>query len=240
MTETTTTAPAVPGAPGLFQRLVGTVFSPRATYTAVAARPRWLGALAVSAALVMATQYAFLSSEVGRQLALDQQVSAMEGFGVTVTDEMYDQMAQGIERQGYIGLVFTLIFIPIVTAVISGIFMMVFTMLLGGAGTFRQVFAVVSHAGFITAVAALLITPLSIATGRTIATDLGLFVPMLEETSFVTVFLGAINLLYVWWFINLAIGLGVLYRRRTGPIATTLLSLYAVGALAWAAFRSGS
>ena len=237
----TTTLP-VSDAPdiGLASRLLGVVFSPRKTYAAIAARPRWLGAIAVSAALIMATQYAFLSSEVGRQLAIDQQVSAMEAFGATVTDEMYDQLAEAVEQRGYIGLIFTPIFIPIVTAIIAGIFMGVFTMLLGGAGTFKQVFAVVAHAGFITAAAALFITPLSIATGRAAGADLGLFVPMLEETSFIAVFLGAINLFYVWWFISLAIGLGVLYRRRTGPIATTLLSLYVVGALAWAAIRSGS
>lgn len=240
MTETSSPPAPAPAEMGLASRLLGTLFSPRQTYAAVAARPRWLGALAVSIVLIMATQYAFLSSETGRQLALDQQVAAMEGFGMTVTDEMYDQLEQGIERQGYVGLVFTVIVIPIITAAIAGIFMLVFTMLLGGAGTFRQVFAVASHAGFITSVAALLITPLSIAAARPIRTDLGLFVPMLEETSFVAVFLGAINLMYVWWFINLAIGLATLYRRRTGPIAVTLISLYAVGALAWAAIRSGS
>ena len=44
--------------------------------------------------------------------------------------------------------------------------------------------------------------------------------------------LGSIDLIYVWWMVSLAIGLGVLYRRRTGPIATTLLILYAsIGAI---------
>jgi len=34
-------------------------------------------------------------------------------------------------------------------------------------------------------------------------------------------------LFLIWWMVSLAIGLGVLYRRRTGPIATTLLGIYA-------------
>ena len=63
---------------------------------------------------------------------------------------------------------------------------------------------------------------------------------MLEETSFITRFLGAIDLILVWWIFTLAIGLGVLYKRRTGGIATTLLALYVVIALIIGYVRSGS
>ena len=38
--------------------------------------------------------------------------------------------------------------------------------------------------------------------------------------------------------IRMAVGLAVLYRKRTGPIATTLLSIYAVIALIVAFVRS--
>jgi hypothetical protein len=39
-------------------------------------------------------------------------------------------------------------------------------------------------------------------------------------------FLGAIDLFVIWWIVSLAIGLGVLDRRRTSPIATTLIVIY--------------
>ena len=55
-----------------------------------------------------------------------------------------------------------------------------------------------------------------------------------------TLFLGSIDLFFVWATISLAIGLGVLYRRRTGPIAVTMLGLYVGIALVIAFFRSGS
>jgi hypothetical protein len=42
----------------------------------------------------------------------------------------------------------------------------------------------------------------------------------------------------VWWLVVLAIGLGVLYRRKTQPIAITLFGIYAVIILAIAAFTS--
>jgi len=70
--------------------------------------------------------------------------------------------------------------------------------------------------------------------------NLAIFVPMLEETSFVTKFLGSIDLILVWWIVTISIGLGVMYRRRTGGIATTLLAIYVVIALIVGYVRSGS
>ena len=69
-------------------------------------------------------------------------------------------------------------------------------------------------------------------------TNLGVFVPFLEETSFPARFLGALDLVVMWWMLNLAIGLGVLYKRRTGPIAVGLFVTYLVIALVIAAVRS--
>ena len=39
-------------------------------------------------------------------------------------------------------------------------------------------------------------------------------------------FLGMIDLFLVWWVVVLAIGLAVLYKRRTGPVAFSLLGAY--------------
>jgi hypothetical protein len=61
---------------------------------------------------------------------------------------------------------------------------------------------------------------------------------MLSETSFAAHLLGTIDLFLIWYLFILAIGLGVLYRRRTQPIEISLLSLYAVIALAIAVFKS--
>ena len=47
-----------------------------------------------------------------------------------------------------------------------------------------------------------------------------------------------IDLFVVWWVFVLAVGIGVLYRRRTQPIAMGLFGTYAVIALAVAAVMS--
>ena len=61
---------------------------------------------------------------------------------------------------------------------------------------------------------------------------------MIDEGSFLGKLLGMIDLFIVWWVIVLAIGLGVLYRRRTQPIAIALFGVYAVIALGGAAIMS--
>ena len=67
---------------------------------------------------------------------------------------------------------------------------------------------------------------------------LSVLLPMLPDESFLTYLLGAIDLVWVWALINLSIGLAVLYKRKTGPLATTLLSIYGVVALIIATARS--
>jgi hypothetical protein len=114
------------------------------------------------------------------------------------------------------------------TLIVAGLAFAVFTALLGGDATFRQVFAVVAHSGVVLAALSLFTTPLAYARESVSgATNLGVFLPFLDERSFAARMLGAIDLSYIWWMINLAIGLGVLYRKRTAPIATSLLVIYA-------------
>jgi hypothetical protein len=225
---------------GLFARVFGVLFSPRATYAAVAAKPRVLGVLLVVLVVSGVAQGLFLSSEIGQQTALDQQIRSIEAFGITISDQMYDQMEQGIKRAAITGPIFQAIFFPIAIAIEAGILVVIFTLLMGGAATFKHVYAVATHSSVIVALQQVFSMGLSYVSGRAAGANLGIFVPMLDENNIVTVFLGSIDLFFVWATISLAIGLGVLYRRRTGPIATVMLGLYVGIALVIAFFRSGS
>jgi cellulose synthase/poly-beta-1,6-N-acetylglucosamine synthase-like glycosyltransferase len=68
--------------------------------------------------------------------------------------------------------------------------------------------------------------------------NLGALLPMLPEKSFGANLLGTVDIFIIWSVVVLAIGLGVLYKRRTQPIAISLLSVYAVIALVIALFKS--
>ena len=239
MTEITPSAAPADAAPkGLFSRIAGVFFSPRATFADVAARPRWFGALAVGSVVVIIALFALFRTEVGQQAWIDQQVRQSESFGRTIPDQQYQGMERIAPYIGYIVVCAYVIFIPIIVAIISGILLGVFNALLGGDASFKQVFAVVAHAGLITTLQTVFAMPLDYMR-QTLSspTNLGVFVPFLDETTFVARVLGTIDLFQIWWLVTLSIGLGVLYKRRTGPIATSLLIVYAVIILAIAAVR---
>jgi Yip1 domain len=236
--DTTTAQPA--SQPGLFARIIGVLTSPRQTFAAVAARPRWLGVMAITLTVTAACQYLILSSPDMQEAMIaqatrnpnmsDAQVAATESF---------------IPRLPAIFAGATLILGPLFSAIVSGILLMIFSTLMGGAATFKQVYAVVAHSGVVSMLSGVLSAGL-IAIGapptgpNPPGANLGIFVPMLEETSFVTQFLSAIDLVLVWWVVTLSIGLAVLYKRRTGGIAFTLFCVYVLFALVIGYARSGS
>jgi Yip1-like protein len=220
-------------------RIVGVFFSPRATYADVVARPRWFGVLALVALLGAAGVFVFTSTDVGKQALLDQQVKAMESFGLKITDAQYDRMQQSLRFAPYTGAVGQIVVLPVIALIVSGILLGVFNALLGGDGTFKQVFAVVAHSAVILSLAQIFGLPLAYARQTmSSATNLAVFFPFLDETSFAARLLGSIDLIWIWWMVSLSIGLGVLYKKRTGPIATTLLIVYAAIALVIAAIRT--
>ena len=231
--------------PGLVTRMIGVLFSPRETFAAIVAKPRWLGVMVVTLVMTSAAYYVILGSQDMQDAIIDQQVRAIESRGNAVSDEQLANMERfiGYLPVGYAVGVFVLG--PLFGAAVAGIITGIFTTLMGGNGTFKQVFAVMNHAGIIPAFSALFVAGM-LAVGakpvgaRPPGANLGVFLPMLEETSFVAVMLRSIDMLLLWWMVVLAIGLGVLYTRRTGPIATTFIGLYVVIALLIAVFTSGS
>jgi hypothetical protein len=219
--------------PGLASRLVGVLLSPRSTFAAIVDRPRPFGALLV-VCLCAATANGWLTStELGQQMLLEQQIESMQAFGMTVTDEVYDEMARGLENAAYFGAAATFISIPIITFLIAGLVWTTCYVLLGAQAPFKAMYAVVTHAGAVSIVQQLFTVPLNYMRGAmNVPTTLAALLPMLEEGTFVQRTLGLVELFVVWQFFLLAVGTGVLFKRRTGPIATTFYSLYAVIAIA--------
>ncbi len=240
MAVTTTTNAPEAGSKPLLSRIVGVWFSPRATYADVAARPRWLGVLLIVALLTGGGAFAFMSTDVGKQAWLDAAVRQQEAFGRTVTDAQYDRLQQIAPYARYFGAV-TVLVLPIICVMAAAVLLGVFTALLGGDATFKQVFGIVAHSTALLPIAQVIGLPIAYAReSLSSATNLAIFFPFLDDNSFAARFLGTVDLVYVWWVVSLAIGLGVLYKRRTAPIATSLLVVYAVIALIVAAIRTAA
>jgi hypothetical protein len=217
----------------VFARFAGVITSPKATFQSVVAHPRVLGILAIICVISAISLGWFFSTQVGQDAWLN---SMIERGGPQMNDQQIAAMEKMAPMVGYFAIGQALIGVPIIMVLIAGLLYAIFNAAMGGTATFKQVFAVVAHAWVIPAASALFTLPLAYAKGSmTSSTSLAVLLPMIEDSSFLGKFLGAIDFFMIWTVIVLAIGLAVLYRRKTQSIATTLFVIYGVIALAIAA-----
>jgi len=238
----TTTAPAAGSAPApknLLARFIGVLTSPKATFQAIVAAPKVLGIMLLIASLSAVFVALPLTTDAGKQAQIDKSVEQMKSMGFTVTDEMYDGMQKGAGRMPYTSGLAVLVFTPVMALIFSGILFAIFNAALGGEASFKQVMSVYLHSGPVSVLSLAVTGLVNYFTGRSgSVTSLGALLPMLSEKSFAANLLGAVDLFIIWSLVVLAIGLGVLYRRRTQPIVISLLSVYAVIAIVIAVLRS--
>jgi hypothetical protein len=227
MSEAPATSSPLAEGPGLSlpARVWGILTSPRETFADVVARPRWFGMLALVLIVTALFTGVFFSTEQARKAGR----------------EMPEAQWAGMQKMApYMGLVYagsTLLLAPVIWLIVSGLLFVVFNVAMGGTATFKQLFAVFVHSTAITVVQQLFVTPLNyVRETISSATNLGVFVPMLDEGSFLAKFLGTIDLILIWWIVVLSIGLAVLFKRKTGPIAAGLFMVYGVIAVIAAAF----
>ncbi len=239
MVDTLSSPPASPPARGLAARVTGVLTSPRATYADVAARPRWFAMLIVVLVATIVPMVSLLSTGVGQRAAIDQQLQTLEAFGRTVSDAQYQQMERMAPYSAYFAAASQVIVLPLSALAIAGIALAIFKGALGADARFTQVFAVVLCSSVVTGLRALYSTPLNYARqSLSSQTNLAAVLPLFDENTFGSGLLGSIDVFLIWWIVNLAIGLGVLYKRRTAPIATTMLVVYGAIALTMAVARS--
>lgn len=233
-----TEATAVDSAPplSLFQRVVGVITSPAATFKSIVAHPRPFGVLFLCALVIGVATAVPQFSESAQQAAIDMQIKA--------NPQMNDQQIEGMRRMapyfGYFTLAGVLIFTPIMTMFFTALYWALFNVVLGGQATFKQVLAVVSHAmvimalGLVAGLPFMLNSP-TMAMGGPF--NLGALVPMLEADSTIARLLSALSPFSIWsTFVN-AVGLAVLYRRGVAGIFAVLMGVYLVFAYLGTLFR---
>lgn len=213
---------------GVFARAIGMVFSPKATFEDIVGAPRPMSILLLVVLAMAIVSAVPQFTEAGRQAVLDVQLKAMARNG-PVSPDVTQRMETFSAYLPYVTLVSVIIFVPIVCLFFSALYWAVFNVALGGAATFKQVLSTVTHSqvigvlGLIAGLPFMLTHPTMNMGGPF---NLGALVPMLEEGSRLAVFLGNISIFNLWAILVNAIGLGVLYRRKTTGIAIVLLIVY--------------
>jgi Yip1 domain len=212
-------------------RLLGIILSPRSTCQALAQAPRWADVLILSTVAAALAGALVMRTGVGQIALVDQWERTAVAFGQPVDDAAYARLQQLSERGSLYEAGVAILNGPVQVLAVAGFVFLV----LGGrrnAVTFRQVLSIVSHAGVFLALRQIIGAASTYFRETTAsATALGLWFPMFDESSPAARFLGAMDLLVIWWVVVLGIGIAVLYRKRTVRVASALAGVYAVLAL---------
>jgi hypothetical protein len=225
------------GGLSLFARFWGILTAPRETFADVAARPRWFDMMALVLIVTAICTGGFFATQVGQTAWLDKVAESARQSGREMPEAQWATMQKVASYMGPIYAVSTLVIAPLMWLVVTGLLFAVFNAALGGTATFRQLYAVFVHSTAVTVVQQLFVTPLNyVRETMSSATNLAVFLPMLDEGSFLAKLLGMVDLFLIWWLVVLSIGLAVLFKRKTGPIATGLFIVYGVIAVIAAAF----
>jgi hypothetical protein len=215
--------------------------SPRATLSSAVDEPRSLDLAMLIIAVAAICSVGFLLTDVGRLAALDQAVRQVESFGATMTDTRYEELRHLQKYRALISAAMIVAGWPVMWTFAAFIFQAIGKRF--SRVTFAQTLTVVVHASSILAVRAVVAAPVNYARESLGgSTSLGVLLPVFGETTFAARLFGAIDIFLVWWVVLIAMGLSILYRTRTLPIARWLLGAYAAGAAALAltqALRGG-
>jgi len=157
---------ALPSAPGLFSRVIGVIFSPRATFERLVPAPKVAGAILLVGLAIGLSQGLPQLTPTGRQAAIDAGAQQMERFtGKPLTDEQYAAM----EKQAPLRIWATMLFAPIGVGLtvlfFSAIYFVIFNVVLGGTATFKQVVSIAAHGSVISALGAVLGAPVQYLQG---------------------------------------------------------------------------
>jgi len=213
-------------------RVFGVLRSPRATLTAVAAAPRWVGVLVLTFLISTLSGAALLQTETGRLALVDQWERTAAAFGQNVDDQQYAALEEASGNGPAYAALSAFVSGPLLAFGLAALLFAVFNGALGGDATYRQLLAITAHAGVILALRQVVAAPVNYVR-ETLASPMTMtiFFSMLDEASPIARFFGIIDLFVVWWLTLLAIGLSVLYRRPARPLLVGLVSAYIVLAL---------
>jgi len=209
--------------------------SPKSTFENVVSWPRWFGMLAVTVLITVVTVGVFLSTPVGQDIVMKQQIEA---------GAPQAQAEMAVKFAKFISPVAILVFMPVMTFAVAGILMGAFA-ITGGTASYKQVLAVYVHSGVLGTVLGVVNAVINyVMESGTNITSLAGLGNAFAEKGFMAGFFSALDLTFFLGIFILAIGLGVLYRRRTAPIFVSLSVVYLVIAVAIgavkAAFAGGS
>lgn len=203
--------------PSLPGRALQVFVAPGALFDRLRENPAWVDVMVLVAALSLASTL-LIPEELVREAMMQQ---APEGTDV----EQVEQFTGFVRWTGMISAVIGPLF---VAAVVAGVTHLVFTLVLGGRCTYRQLFSAASHMMLVPTVGTLITVPLILSTGD-VQTSLALHLlaPGIDTGTYAFRLLRGLSLFGLAGASIMGVAVGRLYRSRsTVSAAAVMLGLY--------------
>jgi hypothetical protein len=226
-----TPAPDAEPKPNSFQRIIGVLVSPDATFASIARRPDWVVPLVLIVVLSLAN--GLLISP-----RLDFGAPAREAMSQNknVSQEQMDRaekMAVGMGKVAkFIGPVISIIVLLIVAGVL-----LVAIRVMGGEGDFKQAFSVTCYAWIPNIIQSIVLTIIILAKGATainpqmiptIVRSNPAFLVDMKTQPMAFALLSSLDLFTIWVLVLLIIGFAYVGRISKAKSAAVIISLWAV------------
>lgn len=205
------------GLPSLPVRFGQVFFSPGKLFDALKQNPVWLAPLLVVAAVSLAVT-----------LAIPEELMREAITGQAPADTPPEQIETMVTVGRWSGIAAAVLGPFLLAGILGGGLLFLYNVVLGGTGTFRQLFSASAHALFIPMVGGVVTTPLAISAGDlNTALALHLLVPGLGAETYMYRFLHGLNVFSLATAVVLGIAVSRIYPRRSaGSAALTLVGLY--------------
>lgn len=201
------------------RRLLETLVSPGELFQRFGADAPWTGALVLSTLAGVLLVVAIPEEIWIEQMREGMRQAGASGEAVDPADFVW--MARIGSAMG------ALIVPPVLALTVAGALRLVFSVFLGGEGTFRQYFAVTAHVMVIGVIGGIVTLPMTLASGAPVQLTLSLLAPFLDAESLAFRFLERVEIFAVWSVAVLALGVSVVDRKRSwGGAALVLYGIY--------------
>lgn len=222
-----------PASMSLVQRIVNIFVAPSKVFQFLSGSPLWAAPLILMTLYSGVLNFAVVSTSAG-EAAMKEQIMSSPQAANMPPERMATALTIGKTMAG----VGALIAVPVITFVGAGILYLLFSIVMGGEGTFKQTLSVYTHAGLIYLVTGLIGTSIVLMKGSfKSSTSLAAFLPFLEESSFVYKVLQGLDLFIIWQLAVASIGMAIMHRMTTKKAAIAIFSAYLVVVLVIAGIR---